>query len=340
MPGLSWWLRGAAGVLLAMGVAGSVRGDDAHAMARRLGRGVNLGNALEAPAEGEWGVTLRREYFDAIAEAGFDSVRVPIKWSAHAAKESPYTIDPALFERVDGIVGMSMARGLATVINVHHYDELNDDPAAHKDRFVAIWRQVAERYRACAPDLCFELLNEPHGNLTKDVWHGMIPDGLAAIRATNPTRTVVVGSGDWNTFGLIPKLPLPADDRNLIVTFHYYSPFHFTHQGAEWVTGTDTKSWLGTTWTGTDEQQAAIRSDFDVVAQWATANDRPVYVGEFGAYGKADMASRARWTAFVAREAEARGFAWSYWEFCSGFGAYDAEKGKYREELKKALLPE
>src|SRR5262249_46633402 len=32
----------------------------------RLGRGMNLGNALEAPQEGEWGVRLRAEYFTAI----------------------------------------------------------------------------------------------------------------------------------------------------------------------------------------------------------------------------------------------------------------------------------
>ena len=47
----------------------------------RLGRGVNLGNALEAPSEGSWGLYLKEEYFKDIAEAGFDSVRVPIRWS-------------------------------------------------------------------------------------------------------------------------------------------------------------------------------------------------------------------------------------------------------------------
>ncbi len=49
---------------------------------QKLGRGVNLGNALDAPQEGEWGLTLRSELFDMIKEAGFDSVRIPVRWES------------------------------------------------------------------------------------------------------------------------------------------------------------------------------------------------------------------------------------------------------------------
>jgi endoglucanase len=41
----------------------------------------------------------------------------------------------------------------------------------------------------------------------------------------------------------------------------------------------------------------------------------------------------------VRGEAERRGFAWAYWEFGSGFGAYDPEAGAWRDELLRALLP-
>src|SRR4051794_5156336 len=57
---------------------------------RRLSRGINLGNMLEAPAEGEWGLTVRTEYLDLIRAAGFDSVRVPIRWSAHTGAQQPF----------------------------------------------------------------------------------------------------------------------------------------------------------------------------------------------------------------------------------------------------------
>ena len=62
-----------------------------------FGRGVNLANALEAPREGDWGVVLKEEYFDRIASAGFDSVRLPVRWSAHAEASPPYRIDPKFF---------------------------------------------------------------------------------------------------------------------------------------------------------------------------------------------------------------------------------------------------
>src|ERR1041384_6247878 len=68
--------------------------------ARRLGRGVNLGNALDAPKEGEWGITLRDEDFVLVAEAGFEHVRIPVRWSTHAENVAPFSIDPEFAARV------------------------------------------------------------------------------------------------------------------------------------------------------------------------------------------------------------------------------------------------
>ncbi len=122
------------------------------------------------------------------------------------------------------------------------------------------------------------------------------------------------------------------------MTFHYYLPFEFTHQGAEWI-GDESNAWLGTTWDGTDEQKAEITRNFDSIAEWAKGHNVRILLGEFGAYSKADPNSRVRWTDFVAREAERHNFAWAYWEFGSGFGVYDPFAKGWREELLKALIP-
>ena len=303
----------------------------------RLGRGLNLGNALEAPREGEWGLVLEEAYFEEIREAGFDSVRIPIRWSTHAESEAPYTIDPEFFDRVDWAIDQALSRGLNAVVNFHHIEELYEDPDSSRDRFLALWRQVAGRYRDRPEALYFEILNEPHGNLDADAWNELLPEALAVIRESNPDRFVIVGPAQWNNYRALDALRLPEDDRRLIATFHYYDPFRFTHQGASWVENSE--PWLGTTWTGTPEQRREVTEAFDRAASWGREKARPIYLGEFGAYSRADLESRARWTAFIAREAERRGFSWAYWEFGSGFGAYDREAGRWRPELLNALIP-
>ena len=79
-----------------------------------LRRGINFGNMLEAPNEGEWGLYVQEEYFDLVKGAGFDFVRLPVNWKAHTTRtgyddgDMGYTIEPAFFalERFGGHVGM------------------------------------------------------------------------------------------------------------------------------------------------------------------------------------------------------------------------------------------
>jgi endoglucanase len=169
------------------------------------------------------------------------------------------------------------------------------------------------------------------------VWNKLAAETLAVVRETNPDRFVIIGPVNWNNVDELANLRLPEEDRRIIGTFHYYNPFHFTHQGAEWNEGSD--RWLGTTWDATESEKSAVRRDFDKAVRWSQQYNRPIYMGEFGAYRKADIDSRARWTEYVSREAEARGFSWSYWEFSSGFGVYHSEIKMWVTPLIEALIP-
>jgi endoglucanase len=329
------------GVLLASAAAfaarpGPAEPPDVQAANKKLGRGINLGNALEAPAEGAWGITLRPEFFRAIKRAGFDTVRLPVCWSAHAEPDPPYTIEAKFAARVDWAVEQALANKLNIIVNIHHYGGMDAEPDRHLPRLIRLWEQIAERYKDQPEGVCFELFNEPQGKLTEAKWNAVLPRVLAAVRKTNPTRCVIVGPGRWNAILALDKLELPKEDPNLIVTVHYYDPFEFTHQGAPWVKDAD--RWKGRRWTGTEAEQAAVRKRFEKAAAWAKERGRPVFLGEFGSFETADMESRARWTRCVVREAEALGFSWAYWEFCAGFGAYDPLAQRWRDPLKKALL--
>ena len=223
------------------------------------------------------------------------------------------------------------------MVNMHHYDEIMKKPEEHRARFLAMWEQIARHYKDYPAALSFELLNEPHGKLTAQKWNRLLAEAIAVVRRTNPTRKIVVGPVGWNSIDKLDSLELPKGDPNLIVTFHYYNPFRFTHQGASWV-GKQSQEWLGTKWTGTMAQKQAVVRDLNKAIGWAVEHRRPIFLGEFGAYSKADLKSRARWTRFVAAEALKRKIGFAYWEFCSGFGVYDAKRGQWVGPLKEALL--
>ena len=311
---------------------------NAFAMNKLIGRGINIGGALDTPKqEGEWGVTLQEEYFQIIKDAGFNSIRLPVRWNAHALNEPPYTIDPNFFKRIDWAIQNSLSRNLPVVVFTHHYEELYGNPDEQKDRFLAIWKQIAEHYKDYPNTLIFEPLSERIDKLNAVNWNSLTKEVLTVIRRSNPHRTVVIGSGGFYLVDNLDLLELPKEDSNIIVDIHYFVPAEFTHQGATWVQ--DSEKWLGTKWTGSEKEKQAITKNFDIAADWAKKNNRPIYLSEFGTYEKADMESRVRWTKCVADAATERGFSLSYWEFCSVFGMYDLQTKSWSKPLLEAIIP-
>ena len=298
--------------------------------------GLNLGNFLEAPTEGAWSGNrlLQESDFSNIQQAGFNLIRVPIRWAAHCGPAPDFTIDPAFFARVDWVVAQAQKSNLVAILDYHNDDELMKQPDASADRFVALWKQIAVHYKDAPPTVFFELLNEPFDKLDASHWNALQTRTLTAVRETNPTRTVVVGPVQWNSISKLDQLVLPESDKNLLVTFHFYEPFHFTHQGAEWAEGSN--AWLGTKW-GSDADREDVAKAFEKASRWGIAHHRQMYLGEFGAYSKSPIEGRAQWTACVVGTAEKFGFPWTYWEYCSGFGAYDPAAKAWRQPLLDAL---
>lgn len=309
--------------------------DKAFAMVERLGRGVNIlgydpiwKHPKKARFEGR--------HFELLREAGFQTVRINLHALQRMGKAPDYRLPEPWLKTLDWAIDRAQAAGLNVILDLHNYNDVAEDPAAFKQRLLAFWKQIGERYEDAPDSLLFELLNEPNGQLTAALWNVWLPEALAVVRATNPTRMVVLGPAEWNGFRFLEALALPDEDRNIIVTVHYYDPHPFTHQGAPWEP--ETAKLSGLTW-GAPQQEARLAADFDAVQAWSKAHGRPILLGEFGAYEKAPMESRVRWTAAVARAAEARGWAWAYWQFDSDFIVYDIDKGRWVEPILGALIP-
>ena len=312
-------------------------GDPAHAVNQRLRRGVNI-IGYDPIWQDRARARFKESDFARIRDAGFTSVRINLQPFRHMDAADGYRLDPAWLDTLDWAVTHALAADLMVILDMHEFGAMGRNPEGHKDEWLAFWRQVAPRYKDSPDAVVFELLNEPFGKLTDEMWNQYLRDGLAVVRATNPTRAVVVGPGHWNGIGALANLDLPQDDRNLIVTVHYYAPMAFTHQGAPWVE--EFKDTTGVPWTGTDqERQRHSRRTSRARTTGREAHDRPILLGEFGAYDKAHMDSRARYTAPWRGRRSGFGWSWAYWQFDSDFVLYDVEKDQWVEPLRRALVP-
>ena len=274
-------------------------------------------------------------HLDVIRAAGFDTVRIPVAWSKHASATVPFGIDPDFFATVDGLLDGAVERGLEVIVDIHHYDELCSDPAGQHDRFLALWAQIGARYAGLPATVRFELLNEPHQQLTAQRWNGLLAEALTVVRRHNPDREVIVGPAAMNTITGLADLELPDDDR-LLVAVHYYEPFTFTHQGADW--WPHASDWVGTSW-GSSTQHDAVRRDLAAAVDWARERGRPFVIGEFGVIRSAPTDHRVAWTAHVRTVAEELDVPWCYWDFATDFGAYDPATEDWDEGLYRALIP-
>ncbi|MFA7491542.1 MAG: cellulase family glycosylhydrolase [Mariniphaga sp.] len=312
--------------------------EKAFAINEKLGRGINYGNMFESPSETNWGNPWKPEYAGMIADLGFNHVRIPIRWepAERSLSMAPYIVYESFLNRIKQVVDSALNNGLYAIINMHHHDVLYENPDAQRTRFLAQWEQISKFFKDYPDSLLFEILNEPHGNLTADKWNEFYPEALAIIRKTNPERIVLIGTPDYGGLGGLSNLQI-TDDPNIILTVHYYNPFQFTHQGASWVGG-DSDSWLGTEWKDTEPERNIMRQDFAPLEAVENQYNIPVHIGEFGAYSTADMKSRAKWTTFLTRSFEKLNWSWAYWEFSAGFGIYNPSSKTYNQALVDALL--
>jgi endoglucanase len=295
-------------------------------------RCINMGNALEAPVEGEWGYKVEARHFPTIAQAGFDTVRIPIKWSAHAATTPPYTINPAFLARIDAVVNQGLASGLNVMINVHHYDELYADPDRHEPRLQAIWDQLSDHYRAFSPKLMFEIINEPRDAFSGSRVNKTQDAILARIRTKNPTRTVILAGDDYGALSGLANLKVPADP-NVVATVHYYTPYEFTHQGAEWLPNPPPP---GRVWPRLDERDQLERDVATMVA-WRKQNSVPLFLGEFGTDVAVPMPGRIEWSRDVRLALEAANIPWCAYNFAGGFPLFSVPANRWNTPLLEAL---
>ncbi len=339
--------RDAAAVSPDPGVTGASR--EAWAAAAALSRGINL-SVYAAPREGDWGLSMDERWIDAVAKAGFRSVRISVRWSNHAAAGPDALLEEVFARRIDQVVDAFLAHGMRVVLTACFYSQLDGQPLQEGERpvapsvvqarFVNLWRQLSRRYAGRSDRLLFELYSAPR--ISAPDWNRLAGDTLKAIRADNPRRMVVLGPRGYDAQALA-QLNLPHDD-HLIVTIHNHEPRTFTSQGLPWFEGSD--KWVGTPCCDAGQLEAMTQG-LEVARAWSLRHRYPVWLGLFSATSGARLEDRARYLRAVRDAAEARGMAWAHADFPTNFnvrnppqdaGLYDVVQRTWHPRLLDALL--
>ena len=185
---------------------------------------------------------------DEMASWGFNAIRLPMHWNLFMEDApGPIVWKPEGFAMIDRLVAWSKANDMVVILDLHAAPggQGNDLPISDRDpakpslwdspgdqaRTVALWRELARRYRDEPTIGGYDLLNEPNQgfqdkadtNGCKETQNAPLRDLyarlIAAVRAEDPNHLVIIEGNCWgnNYEGL-----MPPPDANLALSFHKY----------------------------------------------------------------------------------------------------------------------
>jgi endoglucanase len=320
--------------------------------------GWNLGNSLDAhtdlnPNERAWGnPRATQELMDGVAEQGFGAVRIPVTWGNMIGPAPHYTINETWFSRVEEVVGYVLNAGMKAIINIHHdgadsyywlsvraSDLTGPNKTAIDEKFTAVWRQIAERFRNIGEELIFEGFNELHdgtwGNGTTaqrnrvNELNQIFVNTVRAVGGANSNRYLLIHGWVTRPSVTVSSLVMPNDtvEHRLIVGIHFYDPYDFSGSATQNVWG-NRAHMLG--WAN----ESHVRSTFNSVRDRFINNGIPVILGEYGAVHQGGNAFRFRkyYMEYVTKYAYDCGIISFYWDN-GGFGEGSEKFGLlYRED--------
>jgi endoglucanase len=304
----------------------------------------------------------REKMFADIAAAGFKTVRIPVNFGAWASLDAPFRWENQEgLKTADLFVKWALANDLNAIVDLHHTEFDGTIPgAATTERVVWLWKEIADRYKNTDPErVFFELRNEPHDIAARD-WRAQAVEIIKAVRKRAPNHTLIVGFHDWNSRAALIESE-PFDDRNIIYTFHYYDPFIFTHQGATWageglpelknvpfpaaetkieVPGTARGKWVESLIKNYEKDSEAEKmfADLKAAKDWSVKNNAPIFLGEFGSYGKyPSPEDRCRHAEVVYSALGKLKIPNAWWEWDGGFNMFEKGTTKISDCMRKAF---
>ncbi len=320
-------------------------------MAMVLGISAPVCFAGEAAGPHRWPKDMRgmNVILSRITEADLDHLAGD--WNANSVRlmtgrliseEAPYPVDTARLQRMYQVVDWCRERGLYVVINLgqpagrrrsDHFWQDSDLQAG----FVELWTTIARKYADSGPGVAYDLMNEPHGKGSVEVWPALARQLIKTIREVDAVHPIVIEPAPWGNAEAFIGLEPVGSDANIVYSFHFYHPFDFTHQrgregtlrakpddhpGGLRYPGPITPFWEGaetTVW-----NRETIRARLQPVVEFGEKHDVPIWCGEFGCTRWADGAYQ--YLSDCLRTWEESGIGWCYYSYREWY-AMDLEKG-------------
>lgn len=182
-----------------------------------------------------------------LAELGMNAVRFYVNYHTLESDSAPGQWLADGWQWLDDNIAWAKRHGVYLILNLHvppgGFQSLGKGGALWTNpnmqaRFLAVWRAIAERYSTEPTVAGLDLLNEPAVEKSPDEWKSLAERAIETIREVDPNHAIFVERfnaihGDWSENQ--DRNFIRVSDPNVVYEFHFYKPFHFTHQNAQWV---------------------------------------------------------------------------------------------------------
>jgi len=340
----------------------------------RMGMGINIGNTMESPNEGEWvNSKITESYIKFLKQTGFNAVRLPTGWVwSHLSDPAKMKIDPVWLNRVKEVVKWCVDNDMYVVLNAHGDDgwlEKSVNKAMQETinaKQKAIWEQIATTMRDFDEHLIFAGTNEPAVDNAEQmaILNSYHETFIKAVRSTggkNSYRVLVVQGPSTDiikTSQLMTPTTLPHDPipNRLMLEVHFYGPWHFNlpkdglynaDTKASYYWGAGNHSIIEPFRNAPDGEEDELSAEIGKIKKFVDAGI-PVMLGEYGTWRRTaeyngqipldtEMHNKSvdAWATFVTKTAKANGILPFWWEI--GFNLDRANNSVKDQALINAI---
>ncbi len=288
-------------------------------------KGVNLSNWFQSSFPEEIQFTkYTKQDFIYLKSMGCNIIRLPINMHAMTAGTSEHNLNPFYLFLLDQVVDWAEEVKINLILDNHSFSSsVATDPNIDKI-LIPVWKNMAEHFKDRSNLIYYEVLNEPHG-ISNFKWNKIQELVITEIRKIDSVHTIIVGASGFYGYEDLDSLP-NYDDKNLIYTFHFYEPFLFTHQGAEWTSISmknitkipfpfykekmpKLNSIYNNTWIETIYKNYHLKGTYSYIKQqlaivnnFKKKRNVPVFCGEFGVLTTySNVNDRIKWYNFITK---------------------------------------